>query len=129
MAHSNETLLRDAYAAFGRGDMDGYWRACSDEFAFHVPGRNQVAGRYAGKGAFLTLVQKVMTVTRGEFQEIVEDVLANDRSGVVLVPHRFKRDGVPKEYRSAHVYEIQGGKLTACWEQPRDQTVFDDAWA
>lgn len=129
MSHANEKVLRDAYAAFGRGDMDGFWSACHADFAFNVPGRNQVAGSYVGKPRFLELVGKVMTVTGGEFQEIVEDVFANDARGVVLVLHRFKRGGVPKEYRSAHVYDLRGGKLAAAWEQPRDQAVFDDAWA
>ncbi len=129
MAHSNEALLRQGYADFARGDVEGYWRLCSDDFAFHVPGRNRMAGTYIGHDQFLAMVGKVMELTGGQFEEVVEDALANDEHGVVLVRHRFPRDGQAKEYRSAHVYSIRDGKLLECWEQPRDPAVFDDAWA
>ena len=42
MSHPNEALLREAYAIFGRGDLEGYWKFCSEQFAFNVPGRSQV---------------------------------------------------------------------------------------
>jgi hypothetical protein len=28
-----------------------------------------------------------------------------------------------------HPYRIREGVLQECWEQPRDQALFDDAWA
>jgi hypothetical protein len=46
----------------------------------------------------------------------------------VLARHTFTRDGSPKDYRTAHVYEIRAGKLPRCYEQPRDPAAFDDAW-
>ena len=48
MAHPNEELLRNAYAAFARGDLEGYWAVCAQDFTFHVPGQNQVTGTYQG---------------------------------------------------------------------------------
>jgi uncharacterized protein len=128
MSYSNVDLLRRAYADFARGDLDAYWSACSPDFTFHVPGRNAVVGTYAGHDAFYGMIGKVMQLSGGQFEETVEDILANDQSGVVLVRHRFPRDGQPKEYQSAHVYSIQDGRLRECWEQPRDQMIFDDAW-
>lgn len=127
--HPNVRLLRDAYANFSRGDLDAYWSVCRDDFAFHVPGRNRLAGRYTGKDEFLRLIGTVMESTGGQFEETVEDVLANDAHGVVLAVHRFQLDGRPWEYRTAHVYRIQDGLLAACWEQPRDPVAFDEAWA
>ena len=46
----------------------------------------------------------------------------------MLARHRFTRDGVPEIMPAAHVYEIRDGKLARCFEQPRDQAAFDDAW-
>jgi ketosteroid isomerase-like protein len=128
MAHPLETRLRDAYAAFGRGDLEGYWRACTADFKFHVPGRSGVAGTYLGKEGLQELARKVMGLSGGSFQEEVEDVLANDRHAVVLARHRLVRGGMPREYRTAHVYEIAAGKLAECFEQPRDPAGFDEAW-
>jgi uncharacterized protein len=69
-----------------------------------------------------------MATTNGTFAEEVEDVLANDYHGIVLARHRFQRDGQPREYRTVHVYTIRDGKLAECFEHPRDQNAFDDAW-
>jgi len=38
MSQQIENMIREAYAAFGRGDVDGYLHACADDFLFHVPG-------------------------------------------------------------------------------------------
>jgi hypothetical protein len=42
--------------------------------------------------------------------------------------HRFRRAAGLKDYRTAHLYTICGGKLAHCIEQPRDQDAFDEAW-
>ena len=128
MAHLLEATIREAYAAFGRGDLDGYLQACVEDFEFHVPGHNAMAGSYVGRQGLYTLAGKVMTITGGAFQEDVEDVLANDNHAVVLARHRFTRDGSPKDYRTAHVYEVRSGRLACCFEQPRDPAAFEDAW-
>jgi ketosteroid isomerase-like protein len=128
MAHPLEVTIRDAYAAFGRGDIDGYFQACAEDFAFHVPGHGQIAGTYVGKQGLYDLAGRAMSITDGTFHEEVEDVLANDGHAVVLARHRFTRDSSFRDYRTAHVYEISEGKLARCFEQPRDPAGFDDAW-
>jgi uncharacterized protein len=128
MAHPLEATVREAYAAFGRGDVDGYLQACTQDFSFNVPGRGALAGLWRGKEGLYELARLAMQVTGGSFREEVEDVLANDNHAVVLARHQFTRDGQSKEYRTAHVYEIQSGQLAQCWEQPRDLSAFDNAW-
>ena len=128
MAHPLEATIREAYAAFGRGDVDGYLRPCTDDFTFNVPGRGGISGTWMGKQGLYELAGKAMAITGGTFNEEVEDVLANDRHAVVLARHRFTRDGTSRDYRTAHVYEIREGKLTQCFEQPRDPSSFHDAW-
>ena len=128
MAHPIENMVREAYAAFGRGDVDGYLKPCTAEFVFNVPGRGGIAGKYQGRDGLYELARKAMEITNGSFQEEVEDVLANDQHAVVLARHRFTLNGKAKDYRTAHVYDIRDNKLAECWEQPRDQAVFEDAW-
>ena len=128
MPHPMEAIIRDAYTAFGRGDIDGYLQPCAQDFAFHVPGHGVIAGTYVGRGGLYELAGKAMSITGGTFNEEVEDVLANDHFAVVLARHRFTRDGSSKDYRTAHVYEIAEGKLARCFEQPRDADGFDEAW-
>jgi ketosteroid isomerase-like protein len=128
MSHPLEPIVREAYAAFGRGDVDGYLRSCTTDFTFNVPGSGGICGVWAGKQGVSDLAGKAMAISAGSFQEEVEDVLANDRHAIVLATHRFTRDGSPKEYRTAHVYEVRNGQLARCFEQPRDWAAFHDAW-
>jgi len=127
--HPNVDLLREAYAAYNRGDLDGFWQACREDFTFHVPGRSGIAGAFTGQAEFHRLITSVLELVGGRFEEVVEDVLANDHHGVVLTLQRFERYGMPKEYRTAHVYRIQDGKLAEAWEQPRDPETFNEAWS
>jgi len=128
MSHSLEQTIRDAYAAFARGDVDGYLSSCATDFTFHVPGRGGISGVWAARQGLHDLASKAMTLSGGTFREDVEDVLANDQHAVVLARHRFTRDGAPKDYRTAHVYDVRDGLLVRCFEQPRDPAAFHDAW-
>ena len=123
-----EATIREAYAAFGRGDVDGYLRPCTEDFEFHVPRSGGIAGIFVGKDGLCDLARKAMQITGGTFHEEVEDVLANEQHAVVLARHRFVRGNSSRDYRTAHVYEIRDGKLAKCFEQPRDPASFDAAW-
>jgi ketosteroid isomerase-like protein len=128
MAHPFEAVIRAAYAAFGRGNVDGYLRACTEDFEFHVPGHGGISGTYVGRTGLYALAEKAMTITRGTFREEVEDVMANDEHAVVEARHRFRRGAILHDYKTAHLYTIRDGKLARCIEQPRDQDAFDNAW-
>ena len=49
MAHPNEDLVREGFAAFERGDMDylqkHFW---AEDIRWHTPGRSPLAGDYEG---------------------------------------------------------------------------------
>ena len=48
MAHPNEDLVREGFAAFGRGDMDTLRKQLwTDDIRWHVPGRSPFAGSAA----------------------------------------------------------------------------------
>ena len=127
MAHPLEAKVREAYAAFGRGDVDGYLRHCTRDFCFNVPG---VALRPApsGQGRTGPIAPQSNGDKRRNLREEVQDVLANEQHAIVLARHRFERGGKSKEYLTAHVYDVREGQPGECWEQPRDQVQFDDAW-
>ena len=128
MAHPLESIIREAYASFGRGDVDGYLQACTQDFSFNVPGASAISGSWRGRDGLHELARRAMELTGGSFREEVEDVLANDRHAVVLARHQFVRGGQAKDYRTAHVYEVRDGQLAQCQEQAQDPSVFNDAW-
>jgi uncharacterized protein len=128
MAHRNEHLLRDAYAAFARGDLAAYLSVCTDSITFRVAGKSQVGGLYTREEFGPVLIARVMALSGGTFRETVADVLANDTRGVVLAHHSFERNGKSHAFNTMHVYRIANGKLASFEEYPEDQYVFDAAW-
>jgi uncharacterized protein len=128
MSHRNEDVLRNAYAAFSRGDLDGYLQHCTDAVVFHVPGRTPMSGTHT-RGQFKSFIGRLMELCDGTFRETVLDVVANDRRGLVLAEHEFRRKGRTHVYRTAHVYRIEDGRLAEFREYPEDLYSFDAAWA
>jgi ketosteroid isomerase-like protein len=123
-----ETMLRDIYAAFARGDMAGVLEPCTDDVVFHVPGRNPTSGAYT-KATFGDLIGKVMQITAGTFQEDVLDVLAGADYGAVVLLHHFQRDNRPVEYRTLHLWKLRSGKFCEWREYPQDLYAFDAAYS
>jgi ketosteroid isomerase-like protein len=128
MSHPLEQIVREAYLAFSRGDVDGYLQPCTSDFTFNIPGKGGICGMWVGKQGLRDLASKAMALSAGTFHEEVEDVLANDLHAVVLARHRFTRGRSSKDYRTAHVYEVRNGQLARCFEQPQDPAAFHDAW-
>ena len=49
MAHPNENLVREGFAAFGRGDMDAMRNQFfANDVRWHTAGRSLLAGDYEG---------------------------------------------------------------------------------
>ena len=127
MAHPNEDRLRELYATFAKGDMEGFLDGCTDDVTFSVPGQAAVSGQFT-KPTFMQLVAPVMELSGGTFQETVLDCFANDDHGVLLLLHQFSRDGTPREYRTAHIIELDHGKISKWVEHPGSLSEFEQAW-
>jgi uncharacterized protein len=82
--HPNVARLRDAYAAFARGDFAALNDLFADDVLSRITGRNQVQGDYRGRDAGYGLFGKFMEVTEGTFRIDVHAVLADDAGGVAL---------------------------------------------
>jgi hypothetical protein len=128
MTHRNEDVLRNAYAAFSRGDLDGYLQHCSEAIVFHVPGHTPMSGTHA-REQFKAFIARLMELCDGTFRETVLDVVANERRGLVLAEHELRRNGRTHVYRTAHIYRIENGRLAEFREYPEDLYAFDAAWS
>lgn len=127
MAHSNELKLRELYVKFAQGDIDGFLAGCTEDVTFKVPGGAAVSGSFT-KATFMAMLAPVMERSGGTFREDVLDVFANDEHGVLLLRHRFERDGQPREYRTAHIVELAGGAIASWIEHPGSMSEFEEAW-
>jgi len=127
MAHPNEDHLRDLYAAFARGDLQGFLDGCTEDVSFTVPGNTPGSGVFT-KADFVHWISGVIGQTNGTFQEHVLAVFANDEHGVLLLHHEFDRDGEHREYRTAHICELRDGQIAEWTEHPGSLREFEEAW-
>lgn len=127
MGHPNEQRLRDLYAIFAKGDLQGFLDGCADEVTFTVPGNTPGSGVFS-KADFGQWISGVLGQTGGTFQEHVLDVFANDDHGILLLHHEFDRDGKHREYRTAHICDLKDGKIATWTEFPGSLREFEDAW-
>ena len=127
MAHPNEDVVRETFAAFGRGDVDAAQKHWAEDIRFHVPGRNPRAGDYEGieqvRQFYAGLAEDV---TGGTVSSELHDVLANDEHAVVLMTIHRERAGKQWDDNTVVVYHIRNGKITEVWSHPTDQYAVDE---
>ncbi|MFN8526131.1 MAG: hypothetical protein U0821_23765 [Chloroflexota bacterium] len=128
MSAAIDLSLRELYAEFGRGDLGAVLSRCDDAIVFEVPGVSPLAGLYR-KQTFGELVERVMRLSGGTFQEDLLDVLVGERYAAVYLTHRLARDGTESRYQTIHLWEHDGEVLTGWREYPADLRAFDEAWS
>ncbi|HEX2069903.1 MAG TPA: nuclear transport factor 2 family protein [Actinomycetota bacterium] len=124
----NEILLRMAYDAQARGDIDAYLDLLSEDVVFHVPGRSRIAGEYRGKDEVRRHFQEIRTLSGGTFRTEIHEVLAGEEHVVGLVRGQAERDGATVDLPRVHVWHVKNGKLGELWVHPADQYAFDEYW-
>lgn len=130
MAHPDEDLVREAFAAFGRGDLD----ALRDQFfaedvRFHYPGRGALAGNHDGVAQVLGMFGRAFELTGGTLRLEVHDVIANDDHAIALFTARGERDGRRLEDRIVEVLHIRDGKAAEIWLYSGDLYTSDEFWS
>jgi uncharacterized protein len=130
MAHRNEELMRGAFAAFMRGDMEALQNTYfAEDIRYHVAGRSQVAGTYEGVGAVLGLFARLFELSGGTLNLELHDVVANDDHTVALFAIRAERDGQKlddNDILTAHI--TPDGKAAEVWTVSNNTYVFDEFW-
>lgn len=108
--HPNAKVLRDMADRVKGGDFDAAFDAMSDDVEWHEIGRAEPT---RGKQA---LGQRYAeSVGDFEIDADVHDVLANDEHAIQLMNVTARRDGKTLEYRTAEIYHMKDGKITARW--------------
>jgi ketosteroid isomerase-like protein len=109
------------------GDLQGFLDGCTDDTTFTVPGNTPGSGTFT-KESFTEWITGVLAQTGGTFQEHVLDVFANDEHGILMLLHKFDRDGQPREYLTAHAVRLSGGLISAWEERLGSMAEFEAAW-
>jgi uncharacterized protein len=131
MTHPNEELLREAFAAFQRGDLAALQsKYFAEDIRYHVPGRSPISGDYQGTDAVLGFFGRLFELSGGMLRLELHDVVANDQHGVALYTVHAERAGrqlADNQILIAH--PDADGKAVEIWTQSADQYVTDEFWS
>ena len=131
MAHPNEVLLREAFAAFTRGDIEALQtKDFAEDIRYHIAGRSLIAGDYEGVGEVLGLFGRLFELSGGTLRLELHDVVANDEHGVALFTVHAEREGkqlADNEILIAH--PTPDGKAAEIWTQSTDTYASDEFWS
>jgi ketosteroid isomerase-like protein len=128
---TNIQLLRDLYAAFGRGDIQAILEHCSEDItwgddtvATEVPWYGLKSGREGVANFFATLQRDV------EFTQFNPSVFAatgNDVFVFVEIGYRFRKNGRSTSVGSMHRFVLDGPVLRS-FRAYEDTAAVRDAW-
>jgi uncharacterized protein len=108
-------VVRDAFDAFKRGDVNALSENWTDDIVWHSRGSTKFGGDFKGKDA---VVGHIMQYPQ-EFQDIkldIHDILASDSHVVALVSTSSKRNGKAFDDQATYVFHINDqGKATEAW--------------
>lgn len=124
----NVDVVRQAYGAFGRGDLDGILALLDPQVAWRTPGPPDLptAGlRYGANEVreFFGILLKTFEITNFE----PKDFLAQGDKVVVLGTslERVKATGNAIDFRWVHVFTLRNGRIVA-FEEPADVSGLVD---
>jgi ketosteroid isomerase-like protein len=129
MAHPNETLLRNGYEAFEKGDLDTLRGLFTEDIVWHSPGKGLLAGEYQGIDKVFGLFAKVVELSGGTYRNDLHDVLANDEHAVALITAHAERQGKKLDSLQSHVFHVSDGKVTEVWLEAVDLYANDEFWS
>lgn len=126
--HPNVAVLESLYSNFSKGDLQAVLDACADNVTFQVSGKSALAGKYTKTTFISEFGTRLRELSNNTLKLEVHDILASDQHAAVLMTNRLERHGKTVEYRTVHIWRIQGGKPIAWYEYPRDLYQFDQIW-
>jgi len=130
MAHPDEVLVREAFAAFGRGDFAALQEQYfAEDICWHFPGRGPVAGDHQGPAKVAEMFGRLAELSDGTHRIELHDVIGNDDHVVALHTTRAERAGRQLEINVVQVFHVRDGKVTEAWTLHGDLYSMDEFWA
>jgi uncharacterized protein len=126
MTHPNEELVRRAFDAFTKGDVDTLRELTDQDAVWHNPGRNLISGDYRGQDEILAFFARIAELTAGTFHAELHDVAASDEHAVAIYVTRGEREGRTLENRTVLVSHVRNGKFTESWLMSDNQYAADE---
>jgi len=123
--HPNETLIRDGYDAFVRGDLEAVAKFLAPDARWHVAGASPLAGVYSGHEELFALFARLYEMTGGTISIAARDILASEDHAIVLTTMKARRGELELNDDGVAVFKIHEGVATEVWAFAEDQAAMD----
>ena len=125
--HPNVAVVRGAYEAFAKGDLDGALADLADDCVFHFGGEGPNSGDHKGREAITAALIHNFELTAGTQALDIKDIYADDHHAAVVLHETASRpDGASIAMDEVHVLRLGAGKVLDLWDLPRDIQAHDD---
>jgi uncharacterized protein len=124
--HPNVARMRDAYAAFAKGDLATLSDHIAEDVLWHDAGRNQLSGDYRGREAVYGFFGKLMEITEGSLHLDLQAAFADDEHGVAVVVATASRGGRSIRVLDTHIHRMRDGKTVEFWLASTDPYAWDE---
>ena len=125
--HPNVAVVRAAYAAFGKADLNGALADLATDAVFHFTGEGPNSGDHKGRAAIEAALISNFELTGGTQKLDLHSIYADDQHAVVSLRETATRnDGATLDMEEAHILAIdEAGKITDLWDVPVDPEQHD----
>jgi ketosteroid isomerase-like protein len=123
--HPNETLIREGYDAFVRGDLAAVAAFLAPDARWHVAGASPLAGVYSGHEQLFALFARLYEMTDGTIAIAARDILASEDHAIVLTTMKARRGERELNDDGVAVFKIHDGVATEVWAFAEDQAAMD----
>ena len=129
-ASENAAIMRRAYEAFNKGDINTLIEIFDESVAWHLPGRSSMAKDYQGRDATLAYFGLIGQETGGTFQAELQHLLTDDDDRVVGIQRSTgERNGKRLDVGNCIVFQLKDGRVTDGREHFHDLYAWDEFWS
>jgi uncharacterized protein len=125
--HTNVAIVRNAYEAFAKADLEGALANLADDCVFHFGGDGPNSGDHKGRDAITAALIWNFELTAGTQALDVKGIYADDdHAAVVLHETASRPDGASLAVNEVHILRLRDGKVLDLWDLPEDIQAHDD---
>lgn len=113
-------IARQAYDAFGTGNMPALRELLSPETVWHINDVKPLNGDYNGVEEVFRFLGGLMEASQGTFAIEVQEVMGNDSHAAALIHETAQRDGKSLSSPAVHVMRMSNDKVVELWASTTD---------
>lgn len=126
---AHERLVRTAYEAFAKGDLDTLRTLNTEDSVWHTPGISPFNTEYKGVDGVMAYFTQLFELTEGSIKVEPEHMYGDDERVVVVQRVTASRHGKRIDFHDVLVFEIRVGKLHEITQYELDVKTLETFWA